>query len=172
MPNKIYNNVERHRLIDNGRTVEDVTKVGLPDIKHPTTAIENVAGMAMNVELPNQAQLEACEFTVYHNNGANCEYLCDPGTHEFEFRVARQVYDRTQSTMGHEGNKFRVTGLFVEQQKGDIETGSPYGTTVKYSVLRFEEEKNGEIVEQYDAALGTVMRNGVSCTDEIDRLLN
>lgn len=171
MPKKVYNNVERHKLTDNGRVVEDVTKVGLPTIKHPTTAIENVAGMAMNVDVPDQARLEAADFTIYHNNGTNCEHLADPGTHDFEFRTVRQRYNAMTSIMEHEPVKYRIKGLFVETQEGDVETGSPLGSTVKYSILRYEREINGEIVDQYDAALGVIMHNGVSTTDEIDALI-
>lgn len=172
MQKRVYLNVERFKLIDNGRAVEDVTKVGLPTIKHPTTAIENVAGMAMNVDVPDQTRIEACDFTVYHNNGVNCEHLADPGTHEFEFRTARQRYNAANSEMQHESVKYRIKGLFVETQEGDVETGNPLGSTVKYSILRYEREVNGEIVEQYDAAQGTIERNGVSTTDQIDSLID
>ncbi len=34
MPSKVYNNVEGHRVIDNGRIAEDVTSVSLPTIEH------------------------------------------------------------------------------------------------------------------------------------------
>ena len=63
MPQKVYNNVEGHRLLDNGRTVEDVTKISLPEIKHPTTTI-SAAGMAMDVDMPNTTHLEAMEFSI------------------------------------------------------------------------------------------------------------
>lgn len=51
MPQKVYNNVEGHRLIDNSRVAEDVTSVGLPTITHPTTTI-SASGMAMDVDMP------------------------------------------------------------------------------------------------------------------------
>ena len=42
MPSKVYNNVEDHRLLDGKYVVEDVTKVGLPTLKHTTTTISNI----------------------------------------------------------------------------------------------------------------------------------
>ena len=52
MPQKVYNNVEGHRVIDNERVAEDVTSIALPTIEHPTVTI-SAAGMAMDVDMPN-----------------------------------------------------------------------------------------------------------------------
>ena len=51
MPQKVYNNVEGHRVIDNERVAEDVTSIALPTIEHPTVTI-SAAGMAMDVDMP------------------------------------------------------------------------------------------------------------------------
>lgn len=170
MPQKVYNNVEGHRLIDNGRICEDVTKVGLPTIKHPTTSI-NAAGMAMDVDMPNTTHLEAMEFTVTHNNGVNCQYLAQPIKHTIEARVVRQRYNVAKGVIEHESVKFRVVGVPVDSQKGDIETGSPYGTTVRYSVLRYEEEVNGKVIIVADAMAGIIKYNGTNYTDAVEKLL-
>ena len=170
MPSKVYNNVESHRLIDNKRVCEDVTKIGLPTIKHPTTTI-SAAGMAVDVDMPNTTHLEAMEFSVTHNNGVNCKYLSNPGKHIIEARTVRQRYNVAKGEIEHESVKFRVTGVHTETQKGDIETGSPYGTTEKYSVLRYEEEVNGEVVTIADAMAGLIRFNGVSYTDVVENML-
>ena len=70
MPQRVYNNVEDHRLLDGKSVVEDVTKVGLPTIKHPTTTI-SAAGMVMDVDMPNVTHIEAMDYSIYHNNGTN-----------------------------------------------------------------------------------------------------
>lgn len=170
MPNKVYNNVEDHRLIDNKRTCEDVTKIGLPTIKHSTTTIK-AAGLAMDVEMPDTTHLEAMDFSVYHNNGVNCSYLASPGKHVIEARTVRQRYNVKKGEIEHESVKFRITGVHVESQKGDIETGSPYGTTEKYSVLRYEEEIDGKIVTIADAMAGLIKFNGKDYTSDIDNML-
>ena len=170
MPSKVYNNVEDHRLIDGSRTVEDVTKVGLPTIKHATTTID-VAGMAMAVDMPNISHIEAMEYTVTHNNGANCKYLATPGKHIQEFRTVRQKYDVAKGKIEHESVKYRLVGIHVETAKGDIETGSPYGSTDKYSCLRYEEEVNGTVTTVVDAMAGIIKFNGVSYSDEVQNLL-
>lgn len=170
MPKLVYNNVEDHRLIDNGRVVEDVTKVGLPTMEHPTTNID-AAGMAIAVDMPNTTHLNAMDFTIYHNNGTNCRYLQDPGKHTFEFRTARQRYGVANAAIEHESVKFRVTAVRVSTQKGDIETGSPYGSTEKYSVLRYEEEVNGEITVVADAMAGIIKYNGVDYKSQVESLL-
>ncbi len=171
MPKRVYNNVEGHRLIDNGRLCEDVTKIGLPTPKHPTTTISS-SGMSMDVDMPNTTHLEAMEFTVTHNNGINCQRLADPGKHALECRSVRQRYNVAKGEIEHELVKHRVIGVHVSSQKGDIETGSPYGTTDTYSVLRYEEEINGEPVIVIDAMSGDITYNGVSYTDEVEALLN
>ena len=170
MPTKVYNNVEGHRLVDNKRTVEDVTKIGLPTIKHPTTTI-SASGMAMDVDMPNTTHLEAMEFTVYHNNGTNCKFLGNPGKHSIEVRTVRQRYNVAKGEIEHESVKYRVTGIHTETQKGDIETGSPYGSTEKYSVLRYEEEIDGKIVTIADATAGLIRYNGVDYTDVVENML-
>lgn len=170
MPSKVYNNVEGHKLIDNKRTCEDVTKVGMPVLKHPTTTI-SAAGMAVDVDMPNTTHMEAMEFSVYHNNGVNCQYLANPGKHTIEVRIVRQRYNVAKGVIEHELVKVRVVGVHVETQNGDIETGSPYGSTEKYSVLRYEEEIGGKNVVLVDAMTGDIKYNGKSYTEEVEKLL-
>ncbi|MCE5342208.1 MAG: phage major tail tube protein [Eubacteriales bacterium] len=170
MPTKVYNNVEGHRLLNNGLVAEDVTSVGLPTVKHSSTDIK-ASGMAMDVAMPNTTHMEAMEITVAHNNGVNCRYLADPGKHLIEARVARQGYNVASGEIEHKSVKFRVTCVHSETDKGKIETGNPYGSTEKYSVLRYEEEIDGEIVTIIDAMAGIIKFNGKSYTDEVENLL-
>ncbi len=170
MPKNVYCNVVKNRLLDNKREVEDVTKVGLPTIAHPTTTVKS-SGMVMDVDMPDTTHLNAMDFTVYHNNGVNCRYLQDPGKHSFDFRAARQKYGVKEAEMGAEGFKVRVVCMHVETQKGDVETGNPLGYTEKYSIIRYEEEQNGKVVVVIDAMAGVIKYNGKSYTSDIDKLL-
>lgn len=175
MPQRVYNNIEGHRITDKvggtKYTIEDVTKVGLPTFSHPTTELKNISGMAMDLDMPNTTHLEAADFTLYHNNGVNCQYLSTPGKHQFEVRVARQSFNTAKGEIEHKDVKYRITALFVSTQKGDIETGSPYGSTSKYSILRYEEVLEGKTTELVDAVAGTLKRNGVSYSDPVEKLL-
>lgn len=170
MPKKIYNNVVDHRVLDNGNVVEDVTSVSIPSLEHPTTTVSS-AGMAADVDVPNMAHLNAMEFTISHNNGVNCRYLSNPGKHSLETRVARQRYNVAQGENEYESVKFRVLGLFKGSDKGTIENNNPYGSTEKYSVLRYEEEIDGEIVVLIDATSGIIKYNGVDYTSPVENLL-
>jgi len=176
MPQRVYNNIEGHRVIDKvgskSYTIEDVTKIGLPTFKHPTTEIKNVSGMAMDVNMPNTTHLEAADFTLYHNNGVNCKYLATPEKHQFEVRTVRQKFITQKGEIQHESVKYRITGVHSETQKGDLETGSPYGSTEKYSVLRYEEEIDGKVVTVYDAISGIIKQNGKTYTDVIESMLS
>lgn len=170
MPSKVYNNVEDHRLLDNGSVCEDVTKVGLPTLEHPTDEIK-ASGMVMDIDMPNTTHLNASEFTVYHNNGVNCKKLARPGKHSIEFRTVRQRYDVAGGDIGHESVKFRIIGVHKSTEKGDIETGSPYGSTEKYSLLRYEEEINGEVTTLVDAMAGVLKFNGVDYNSKVQSML-
>ena len=170
MPKKVYCNIEKHRILDNKREVEDVTKFGLPTIKHPTTSVKS-SGMAMDVSMPDTTHLNAMEFTIYHNNGVNCALLAQPGKHTIEARTARQRYDVQKGDIKHESVKYRVVGVHVSTEKGDIETGNPYGSTEKYSVLRYEEEVDGKVTVIADAMAGLIKFNGKNCTSDVDNLL-
>lgn len=170
MPSKVYNNVEGHRVINNGRVTEDVTSVSLPTIEHPTSTISS-AGMAMDVDMPNTTHLNAMEFGVSHNNGVNCKLLAVPGKHTIETRIVRQRYSVTNGVIEHESVKFRIVGVHKSTEKGNIETGNPFGSTDKYSVLRYEEEINGEITTVIDAMAGVIKFNGVDYTSTIENML-
>ncbi|MDO4647631.1 MAG: phage major tail tube protein [Eubacteriales bacterium] len=170
MPSKVYNNVEDHRLLDGKKIVEDVTKVGLPTITHTKTTI-NVAGMAMAVDMPDITHIDAMEYTITHNNGVNCNELSTPGKHTHEFRTVRQRYNVAAGEIEHESVKYRLIGVHSETQKGDIETGSPIGSTDKYSCLRFEEEINGTITTVIDAMAGVIKYGGKTYTDNVRNLL-
>lgn len=170
MPTKVYNNVEGHRLVDNGYTVEDITQVAVPTISFPTTPI-SASGMAMDVDMPNITHLEAMEYSISHNNGMNGNRLSDPGRHFCEFRVVRQRYNVAGGQIEHESMKFRMTGVLKNVEDGTVETGNPFGSTNKYSVLRYEKEINGEIVTLIDAMAGIIKINGVNYTDAVESML-
>ena len=170
MPSKVYCNVEDHRLLEGKTVVEDVTKVGLPTIKHKTTTID-VAGMAMAVDMPDMVHLEAADYSIYHNNGVNSHLLAVPGKHTQEFRTVRQRYDTAKGVIAHESVKYRLVGTHSETQKGDIESGSPFGSTEKYSLLRYEEEVNGKITMVIDAIAGIIKYNGKEYTDAVQNML-
>lgn len=165
-------NVVGHRLVDNGRVIEDVTSVDMPNIEHPTTTISKVSGMVMDVDMPNPYRVNATTFTVHHNNGENCRYLSDPGRHEFEFRGVRQDYVTAEGNAKNEPFKYRLVGELVSTEHGSIELDNPWGGVNKYSMLRIEVEVNGEVITLVDAMKGIQRSNGVDINDEIEKLLS
>lgn len=171
MLNKVYNNVEGHRLLDNGNMCEDVTSLSLPTLSHPTSTI-SASGMSMDVDVPNITHLDAAEMGVSHNNGVNCNALANPGKHLLEGRVVRQRYNVASGEIEHESVKYRITGIHKSTEKGSIETGNPYGSTEKYSVLRYEEIIDGVTTVLVDAMAGIIEFNGKSYTDPVENLLN
>ena len=170
MPKRVYNNVAGFRVIDNGRVTEDVTSVELPTITHPTTPI-SAAGMAVDVDMPNTTHLNAMEYGVAHNNGVNCKYLANPGKHTTEVRTVRQRYNVAKGVIEYKSVKYRMTGVHKETAKGKIEMNNPYGSTDKYSVLRYEEEVDGSIVTIVDAMSGIIRYNGKDYTSVIENML-
>lgn len=170
MPSKIYNNIEGHRVLDNGKVCEDVTSFTLPTVSHPTSTI-SASGMAMDVDIPNTTHLEAMEFGVSHNNGVGCAALANPGKHALEGRAVRQRYNVSKGEIEHESVKWRITCVHKSTEKGSIETGNPYGSTEKYSVLRFEEIVNGITTMVVDAMAGIIKFNGKNYTDPVENLL-
>ncbi len=170
MPNTVYNNVEGHRLIDDGRVVEDVTSITLPTLEHSTNTIA-ASGMSMDVDMPDLTHLKAMDYSIAHNNGRNSKYLATPGKHSNELRLVRQRYNVASGEIQHESVKYRLTGVHVKTDKGKIETGNPYGSTDSYSLLRYEEEIDGEIVTIIDAMAGIIKFNGVSYNDAVENLL-
>ena len=171
MPSKVYNNVEGQRVLDNGRIAEDVTSVTIPTVSHPSTTI-SAAGMIMDVDMPNTAHLDAMELTIAHNNGVNTERFVEPGKHLIEVRIVRQRYNVALAEIEHESVKFRMTCVHKSTDKGNLEMGNPYGSSDKFSVLRYEEEINGEIVIVADATAGVLKLNGVDVASEIESMLN
>ena len=171
MPSKVYNNVEDFRLIDSGRTVEDVQNVGLPMLSRTTNTID-AAGMVAAVDVPSTYHLDAMDFSIAHNNGVNCQHLSDPGQHSFEFRVARQRYNVVAGQIEFESVKYRVVGVHKSTDQGSVERNNPLGNTENYSVLRFEKEIGGELVTLIDARTGDNRSNGVDYASPVQSLLN
>ena len=164
-------NVEDHRLYDNGRKCEDITAFTPPTISHPTTEVK-AAGLVMDIDIPNMYHFEAMEFSISHNNGNNCHHLADPGLHQIEGRIARQNYVTALGEVDLELVKMRVLGAHKSTEKGEIETDNPYGSTEKYSVLRYEEEIDGEIVTLIDSTAGIIRINGVDYSNNLTSLLD
>lgn len=171
MPKKVYNNVEDHRLLDNGRVTEDITSVSLPDIEHPTVDID-AAGMAGAVSMPNQVKINNMELSIAHNNGVNCPRLADPGKHTIEFRIARQRYNVPKGEIEHESVKYRFTGVHKSSSDGTVESGNPIGSTEKFTVLRYEKIVDGTTVTLVDKMTGTIKINGKDLSSEVQNLLN
>lgn len=171
MPKYVKINVEDHRLIDNKKVVEDVTQVVLPTFEHPTTSIQNVSGMVMDIDMPNTTRLNAAEFSVAHNNGANCDKLQSPDKHVMEFRTVRQKYVTSGATIKHESVKYLLTGQHKSTEKGTIETGNPWGSTEKYALIRYEEIVDGKQTMLVDIA-GTYKVNGKDYASDVQSLLN
>ena len=171
MPKNVLCNVEDHRLFDNGQKVEDITTIGLPTLEHPTTDVKS-AGMVMDVQVPNIYHYNAMELEVSHNNGNNCSKLSDPGMHSIEARIARQNYNVTLGQVDLQVVKVRVVGIHKSTEKGDIETDNPYGSTEKYSILRYEEEIDGEVTTMIDSMAGIIRVNGREYGSELASLLD
>ena len=164
-------NVEDHRLFDNSVRVEDITSVDLPDIEHPTTAVK-ASGMLMDIDMPNMHHYNAMEIAISHNNGNNCNSLITPGVHEIEFRVARQNYNVQAGKIELEVIKVRFKGVHKKTEKGSIETDNPYGSTERYSVLRYEELIRDTPYLVIDSTAGKNIVNGVTYSDDLSNALD
>lgn len=171
MPKKVYCNVEGTKILDNSIEIEDVQTVTLPDIQFTKTSVDS-SGMVGAVDIPNVAHVDAMEYSIAHNNGEGCKQLANPGKHTTEVRVARQRYNTTKGEVELESVKFRMTGLHASTSKGTIENKNPYGSTDKYSLLRYEEEINGEVVTVIDLMSGVLKYNGKDYASEVESLLN
>jgi len=163
-------NVVDHLLKDNGRECEDITKVDLPNFEHPTTSV-NTSGMTMAMDVPDPTKYNAAEFSIAHNNGNNCEYLSTPGKHAVEFRTVRQKYTTSKTDITHESVKYRLTGLHKSTEKGTVEMGNPWGSTDKYSLVRYEEIVDGKTTVLIDGPGNINKINGKDYASEIQKLL-
>ena len=163
-------NVVDHLLKDGNRECEDVTSVALPVFEHPTTSIDT-NGIALAMDVPDMTRFNAAEYTINHNNGTNCEYLSTPGLHNQEFRTVRQKYTTSKTKIEYESVKYRLTGMFKSREEGTIETGNPWGSVEKYSLVRFEEIVNGKQTRLIDGPNNIVKINGKDYADDVQRLL-
>lgn len=163
-------NVVDHLLKDGSREVEDVTSVVLPVFEHPTTPIDT-NGIALAMDVPDMTRFNAAEYSVAHNNGTNCQYLNTPGLHTQEFRAVRQKYTTSKTKIEYEQVKYRLTGMHKSTEKGTIETGNPWGSTDKYSLVRYEEIVAGKQTMLVDGPNNIVKINGRDYADDVKRLL-
>lgn len=163
-------NVVDHLLIDNNREVEDVTSVVLPTLEHPTTSIDT-SGIALAMDVPDMTRFSAAEYSIAHNNGTNAQYLSTPGLHTDEFRTVRQKYTTSKTTIEYESVKYRMTGIHKSTEKGTIETGNPWGSTDKYSLVRYEQIVAGKQTMLIDGPNNIIKINGKDYSGDVQRLL-
>lgn len=163
-------NVVDHLLTDNDVEVEDITSVVLPVLEHPTTAIET-NGVALAMDVPDMTRFNAAEYSIAHNNGTNCKSLSTPGLHKNEFRTVRQKYTTSDTSIGYESVKYRLTGMHKSTEKGTIETGNPWGSTDKYSLVRYEEIVDGTQTMLVDGPNNIIKINGKDYAGDVQKLL-
>lgn len=171
MQKQVMGIVQDHRAFDNGVNMEDVQTVELPNMEFATTEM-NGSGMAGAVNMPDYSSLNAMSMSMNHNNGLNCHRLRRPGKHELEFRAAVQVLDVVSSEPKVVVDKFRVVGLFTGNTGGSLERSNPRGSTDTFSVLRYEEERDGEILTLIDIPKGKIMIDGVDYAAKTRGLLD
>ena len=163
-------NVVDHLLKDNNREIEDVTSVVLPTLEHPTTTIDT-SGIALAMDVPDMTKFNAAEYSIAHNNGTNAKYLATPGLHDDEFRTVRQKYTTSKTEIGYESVKYRLTGIHKSTEKGTIETGNPWGSTDKFSLIRYEEIVDGVQTVLIDGPNNIIRMNGVDYSGDVEALL-
>jgi len=163
-------NVVDHKVIHGGYEVEDVTSVVLPTFEHPTTSIDT-NGMALALDIPDMTRFNAAEYSIAHNNGTNSQTLGNPGLRVTEFRTVRQKYTVSKTAIEYESVKYRLTGIHKSTEKGTIETGNPWGSTDKFSLVRYEEIVDGKTTWLIDGPNNIVRINGVDYAGDVSRLL-
>ena len=171
MPQKVYNNIEDYRILWDGQVVEDVTSVTLPSIARTSTSID-ASGMVAAVDVPSMYHVDAMDASVAHNNGMNCEKLRTPGKHTVELRLARQRYSVAQAEIGFDSVKYRMVVLHKGGEEGSVERNNPLGATENFSVIRYEKEIAGQVVELVDAMSGQIEVNGMDYASPVQSLLN
>jgi phage tail tube protein FII len=157
---EIWNIIQDSRFLDNGVVIEDVQTAELPNMEFATTEIKG-SGMAGAVSMPDYSMLNAMSASLNHNNGRNCHLLRTPGKHKMEFRAVSQVMDVENSEVKQALDKFRIDGLYTSDTGGTIERSNPRSSTDSFSVLRYEHERNGEILTLIDIPRGIIKINGV-----------
>lgn len=171
MPKKVHNKVIDHRMLDDDQVIEDVTSVTMPDVAFSTDEFDP-AGIAAAVEMVDATHVDAMTFSVAHNNGNNCERLSEPRKHKFEFRLAQQYLDTAQGATGGRSIKYRIWGYPKKVSDGTIERGNPIGSTIDYSVLRYEKEIDGKTTLLIDVMANIVQINGKNYSSQIQSLLD
>lgn len=170
MPKKVFNKIVGQKLVDGAVEIEDVTGVTLPDIEYSTDEFD-VSGLVGALEVSDPTHINAMTFSVKHNNGLNCQTLSTPIQHNFEFRLAQQALNVGLGTTEYKSVKYRVSGYPKKISDGEAERGNPLGSTVDYTVNRYEKEVDGKIVTQIDILAGIVKINGRDFSSQVANLL-
>lgn len=171
MNKQVHNKVIDQRLFDGSTQVEDVTSVDTPDIEFVNDEVD-IPGATAKVNIVTPYQVGAMTVTVNHNNGNGCAALATPELHKIELRMARQVISTATGESTPKSTKVRFSGTPMKVTRGSVERGNPRGSSVEYSVQRYEEEENGKTVILIDALAGILQINGKDYASEIARILD
>ncbi len=171
MQQQIWNITEDQRFLDNNEVIEDVQTAELPTIEHPSTELGG-AGMAGKIDMPDQSQVNAMSVTLNHNNGRNGHLLRRPGMHHLEFRASMQVMDIEKSSVEQKMDKFRIDCMHKSGSVGTSEKSNPRSSTETYSIVRYEHERDGVLIDQIDIPKGKMIIGGVDVSSNRQSLLD
>lgn len=171
MNKQVHNKVVDSRIFDGSTLVEDVTSVDTPDIEFVNDEID-IPGATSKLNIISPYQVGAMTLTVNHNNGNGCDSLNTPETHKLEMRVARQVITTATGETSYESFKIRAWGTPMSVSRGSVERGNPMGSSVKFSLMRYEEERMGKTTILIDALAGKLEINGKDYASQINRMLD
>ena len=68
-------------------------------------------------------------------------------------------------------DEYRLTGIHKSTEKGTIESGNPWGSTDKYSLVRYEEIVDGTQTMLVDGPNNIIKINGKDYAGDVQKLL-
>jgi hypothetical protein len=149
-----------HKLLSDGKEIDDNVSCQLPSIEMQTNEIKG-AGILGAIDMPMTGQLNSMTFSISARSvSKNNSNLAKPGMQSLELRYVKDVVT-AKGTKIPEGTKIYISGINKRFDPGKVEIGAGMDGSIDFEVIRYRQVIDGVEVLLIDKRNFIFKVNGV-----------
>jgi P2 family phage contractile tail tube protein len=131
-----------HKLLSDGKEIDDNVSCQLPSIEMQTSEIKG-AGILGSIDMPITGQINSMVFSINARSvSKNNSNLAKPGMQNLELRYLKDVISANGSKIP-EGTKIYISGVNRKFDPGKVETGASMDGSIDFEVIRYRQVIDG-----------------------------
>ena len=138
----VSGNVIAHKVVVDGKDVDDNVSCQLPSIEIQTGEIKG-AGILGTIDMPATGQVGSMTFSMSQRSiNKNAADLAKPGIQNIELRFNQDVRN-SNGQIVPEGTKVFISGVNKKYDPGKVESNATMDGSIEFEVLRYRQVVNG-----------------------------